>query len=97
MLSVVPFLALARELGALLVPVQPRADFRTELERSLLAQARQQNAQARLVPVLVEGRDGLERRWVVVGAAAAAAAAVGSAVSIAGIVVYVRRRRDRAA
>lgn len=92
-LSVVPFLALARELAALLVPLEPPVDFRTDLERSLVAEARRQSAQTRLVPVTIETREGLERRWVV----GAAAAAVGSAVSIAGLVVYVLRRRERAA
>jgi hypothetical protein len=95
MLSVVPYLALARELAALFTPVSPRAEFRVGLERTLIAEARRQAAETMLVPIAIESRDGGERRWVMVSAAAAAA--VGSAVSIAGIVVYVLRRRDRAA
>lgn len=96
-LSVTPFLSLARDLAALLVPVRPRQDFRDDLERSLVAAARQQNARGVLIryeqaPLGRYERDGSERRWVIAGAAA-----VGSAVSIAGIVAYVLRRRDRAA
>lgn len=93
-LSVVPFLALARELAALLVPIQPSAEFRAELERTLVAEAWRQNTQALLMPAELDDRDAPERRWMM---GAAAAAAVGSAVSIASIVVYVLRRRDRAA
>ena len=95
-LSIVPFLNLARELAALLIPVKPNADFRSELELSLLAEARHLAAfpADRLAPDFSAPREFSERRWVV---GAAAAAAVGSAVSIAGIVVYVLRRRDRAA
>ncbi|MCU0509015.1 MAG: hypothetical protein MUC34_11575 [Anaerolineae bacterium] len=95
MLSVVPYLALARELAALFTPVAPRPEFRADLERTLIADARRQSAESVLFPVAIESREGGERRWVMVSAAAAAA--VGSAVSIAGIVVYVLRRRDRAA
>lgn len=94
MLSIVPFLALARELAGLLAPVAPRPEFRADLERSLVAAARQQAAQTSLIPMFIEPRESGERRWV---KPAAAAAAVGSAVSIAGIVVYVLRRRERAA
>ncbi len=100
-LSVVPFLGLARELAALFVPVQLRPQFRADLERSLLAAARQQNARAAMAgfasPATLGGArfDAFERRWVI---GAAAAAAVGSAVSIAGIVAYMLYRRgDRAA
>lgn len=99
-LSVVPFLSLARELAALFVPVRPARQFRDDLESSLLVAAQQQRARAALVgydplEALPGEREGLERRWVI---GAAAAAAVGSAVSIAGIVAYVwRRRSDRAA
>jgi hypothetical protein len=96
--SVMPFLSLARELAALFIPVQPRQRFRDDLERSLIAEARQQNAYGALARynnaqiVRVEGTD---RRWVI---GAATAAAVGSAVSIAGIVAYVlRHRSERAA
>jgi len=48
-LSVMPFLALARELAALLLPVQPRPQFRQDLERSLMAAARQQSAHNALI------------------------------------------------
>ena len=97
----VPFLALARELSALLLPVRPSSEFRVDLERSLLAQARQLNAQAAMADFASPGTysgvrfDSLERRWVI---GAAAAAVVGSAVSIAGIVAYaLHRRSERAA
>jgi hypothetical protein len=99
-LSVMPFLSLARELAALFLPVQPRKQFRDDLERSLMAAARQQSARTILsAPGELElhrgERDGIERRWVI---GAATAAAVGSAVSIAGIVAYVlRHRSERAA
>ncbi len=88
-LTIVPFLALARELAALFAPVAPRPEFRMNLERTLIAEARQQAAHSALLPVFVETRDS-DWRWV---KGAAAAAAVGSAVSLAGIVVYVLRRR----
>lgn len=94
MLTIMPFLALARELAALFAPVTPRPEFRADLENMLIAQARQQAARSALLPVAMDARDGGERRWV---KGAAAAAAVGSAVSLAGIFVYVLRRRDRAA
>jgi hypothetical protein len=93
-LSIVPFLSLAREMAALLVPLEPRAEFRAELERTLVAEARQQAVQGRLMPTPLDYREPPERRWMV---GAAAAAAVGSAVSIASIMVYVWRRRERAA
>ncbi len=88
-LSVMPFLGLARELATLIVPVSPATQFRDDLELSLTAAARQQRARLALagydaVDLPVE-REGFERRWVI----GAAAAAVGSAVSIAGIVAYV--------
>jgi hypothetical protein len=89
MLTIVPFLALARELAGLLSPMTPDAEFRAELERNLIAEARHRATQDVLMPAF-EPREGGERRWV---KGAAAAAAVGSAVSIAGIVVYVLRRR----
>lgn len=100
LLSVMPFLSLARELAALLLPLRPAQQFRDDLELSLLAAARQQNARIALAgydpygPISID-KDGFERRWVI---GAAAAAAVGSAVSIAGIMAYVwRRRSDRVA
>jgi hypothetical protein len=98
--SVMPFLSLARELAALFLPMRPAQQFRDDLERSLMAAAYQQNARAVLVGYGEPGttsveREGFERRWVI---GAAAAAAVGSAVSIAGIVAYVWwHRGERAA
>ncbi len=95
-LTVVPFLGLARELAALLLPVRPSPQFRADLERSLLAAARQQNAQWAVTGFTPSatpygGRfTPIERRWVI----GAAAAAVGSAVSIAGIVAYMLHRRS---
>ncbi len=100
LLTVVPFLSLARELAALLIPLQPSPQFRDDLEHSLVAAARQQNARVALSGYDPYGqvsleREGFERRGVI---GAAAAAAVGSAVSIAGIMAYVwRHRSDRAA
>lgn len=96
-LSIMPFLALARELAALLIPIRPRQEFRDDLERSLIAAARQQNARGVLTAyeplvLLRDERENSERRWMIAGAAA-----VGSAVSLAGIVAYVWRRRERAA
>jgi hypothetical protein len=99
-LSVVPLLGLARELAVLFLPMQPRSQFRADLERSLLAAARQQNAQAVLASFaagasLTSPRpDVFERRWVI----GATAAAISSAVSIAGVVAYmIYRRGGRAA
>lgn len=95
-LTVVPFLGLARELASLLLPVRPSPQFRADLERSLLAAARQQNAQLLVTgftppaPSYGVRFTSIERRWVI----GAAAAAVGSAVSIAGIVAYMLHRRS---
>jgi hypothetical protein len=96
-LPVMPFLSLARELAALLVPVRPSQVFRDDLERSLMVAAREQNVRG--IPagygqyvLSREEREYSERLWMIAGAAA-----VCSAVSIAGIVAYVLRRRERAA
>ncbi len=102
-LSLEPYLSLARELTALLVPQQPSREFRAELHRSLMASARQQQAQYLLdLPSTPPGPGGdlpgrmvewvnaagkPEHRWAV-GAAA---------VSLAGILVYVLRHRSRPA
>jgi hypothetical protein len=108
LIALAPLLDVARETAALLVPVQPRAQFRVELHRSLLASARQQKVQRALwlavpdQPALL-GRvnewaeHGLSElsdtdRRLVVGAAV-----VGSALSVAGILRYVLRQRGRAA
>lgn len=84
----------------LLIPVRPSPQFRADLERSLLAAARQQNAQMTMTGFAPQAASAgsrftfPERRWVI----GAAAAAVGSAVSIAGIVAYMlHRRSERAA
>lgn len=99
-LTVVPFLGLAREISMLLTPVRPSSQFRADLERSLLAAARQLNAQQAITGFTPQTASAgspfasVERRWVI----GAAAAAVGSAVSIAGIVAYMlHRRSERAA
>jgi hypothetical protein len=96
--SVMPFLSFARELAALLVPMQPRQQFRDDLELSLIAAAQHQHAYGAMTGQ-TNGRilrlESTDRRWVI---GAATAAAVGSAVSIAGIVAYVlRHRSERAA
>lgn len=102
-LTLVPFLNLARDLAALLVPVRPQPRFKAALEASLVAAARQHCAQQALeinVPstrLLPEGafdwREvvslGRERRWVF------GAAAVGSAVSVAGLVAYLWHQRSQ--
>ena len=83
-LPLMPFLSLARDLAALLVPVRPRADFRTGLQRDLMAAARQQAAHDRLfdaLPAVSSAPDN--RRWIW------GAATVGSAVSLAGLAAYV--------
>ncbi len=91
-LPLAPFLSLARDLGALIVPVRPRADFRTGLHRDLLAAAQQQVAHDRLftpVPATRPAMDG--RRWVW------GAATLGSAVSLAGLAAYVWLQHRRQA
>lgn len=104
-LSLLPLLNLSRELRATLVPREVRLQFRDELYRSLVAEARRRQAAQALG--LGDGqRDFRERvldrlrvasaqrrSWVI------GAAAVGSAASLVGIGVlaYVRRRRRRAA
>lgn len=105
-LNLGPFLAVARDLTALLVPVRPRPAFRHALEANLVAAARQHRALETLdiaAPVahlsswhgLSDWRElvasGRERRWVV------GAAAVGSAVSAAGIVAYLWHQRGQRA
>ncbi len=96
-------LALARDLAGLLVPVRPRAEFRAELYHSLLASARQQQAQRVLAigpqadaatsPLMqaprwiTEELGRADRRWVL-GAAAA---------SVVGLLAYLRHHRERKA
>jgi hypothetical protein len=106
-LPLAPYLALSRELAELIVPVRPRADFRAQLYHSLVAQARQRPANAALLPLPeLEPAAGIPTRfarWVITAPAQDrrwvwGAAAVGSAVSLAGLVTYVwRRRGSRAA
>lgn len=91
-LPLMPFLSLARDLAALLVPVRPRADFRTGLQRNLMAAAQQQAAHDRLfdaIPAVSSAQEN--RRWIW------GAATVGSAVSLAGIAAYVWLQRHRQA
>jgi hypothetical protein len=106
-LPLAPYLALSRELSELIVPVRPRADFQAQLYRSLTDQARQRPANVALLPLPeIEPAAGISTRfarWVVTAPAQDrrwvwGAAAVGSAVSLAGLVTYVwRRRGSRAA
>lgn len=106
-LPLAPYLTLARELSALIVPVQPDSEFRAELYYSLLASAAQRQAPAAALPATARALaagipvrfarwviavPGQDRRWMW------SAAAVGSAVSLAGLVTYVwHRRAGRAA
>ncbi len=104
-LTLAPYLALARELTALIVPVRPRPAFRGDLEASLLEAARRQCALSRLaiapsvapqpaVEVWTWRQrfiEGRERQWVI------GAAAVGSAVSVAGVMAYFWHQRGRRA
>ncbi len=108
-LGLLPLLALTRRLSELLIPVRPRAQFRAELQRSLLASARQQQARRRLSlpthaadapapaapgPSRVPGWSNLEG---IVGDKrwVLGAAAAGSAVSLVGILTYVVRRQHQ--
>jgi hypothetical protein len=106
-LTLTPYLALSRDLSALLIPVALDDQFRAELYHSLVDRARRQQFQPSLLPLTeadpetgisrrvvrwVSTVPGQDRRWVW------GAAAVGSAVSLAGLVTYVwHRRGNRAA
>lgn len=99
-LPLAPYLTLSRDLSAVIVPVQPRSEFRAELYHSLLAQAAQclpaaDRSPAAGIPVRfarwVIAAPGPDRRWVW------GAAAVGSAVSLAGVITYFWRQRGRRA
>jgi hypothetical protein len=91
-LPLTPFLSLARDLAAMIVPVRPRAEFRAELHRNLMTAARQQVTRDLLLDLdLAAGPEWGERRWVW------GAATFGSAVSLAGIVAYVWFHRHRQA
>lgn len=90
--NLTPFLSLARELAAMILPVQLRREFRDELHRNLVVAARQQYAYDLLllpVPAASQGRNS--RRWVL------GAATIGSAVSLAGVVTYMWLHRHRQA
>lgn len=88
-----PYLTLARELAAQIVPVRLRDEFRDELQHDLMAAARRQYARDLLLfSAPPAGRDRTSRRWVL------GAATLGSAVSLAGIfAAYVVRHRHRQA
>ncbi len=104
-LSLIPFLDLARDLRATLVPREVRPQFRDALYRGLVAEARQRQA-ARALGLGDGQREfrervldrlhlaSAQRRGWVLGAAA-----VGSAASLVGlgVLAYVRHRRRRAA
>lgn len=104
-LSLTPYLELARDLAALLVPRHVRPEFKRSLEASLLAEARRQQALRQLAicdPAAVQPRGPLEawrdlllengeRRWMI------GAAALGSAVSIMGIVAYLWHQHNQRA
>jgi hypothetical protein len=92
--SLAPFLALVRELSAEIIPVRLRVEFRDELQRELLAAARQQYARDLLIwTTAAPPQAKTSRRWVL------GAATVGSAVSLASIVAayYMRHRHRQAA
>ena len=94
--SLAPFLALVRELAAEIIPIRLRVEFRDELQRELMAAARQQYARDLLMwstPAPVPTKTS--RRWVL----GAATVGLGSAVSVASIVTayYLRHRRRQAA
>jgi len=92
--SLAPFLALARELAAEIVPVRLRIEFRDELQRELMAAARQQYARDLLIwSTPSSPKKRTSRRWVL------GAATLGSAVSLASIVAayYMRHRHRQAA
>ena len=106
-LTLAPYLALSRDLSALITSVSPDDQFRAQLYGSLVDRARRQQSQPLLLPLTEEDPEtGIPRRvvrWVanvpgqdhhwVWGAAA-----VGSAVSLAGLVTFVwHRRGSRAA
>lgn len=104
-LPLAPYLALARDLTALIVPVRPRPAFRETLEASLLAAARRQHTLEKLAIAAPSAlklpepswtwrellAEGREHRWAI------GAAAVGSAVSVAGVMAYFWRQRGRRA
>jgi hypothetical protein len=107
-IALAPLLDVARELGAVLIPVRPPLAFRAELHRSLVMMARQQQVQYALFPPVVPSGDFLGRVnvWAEQGLNELSegdrlwfvgAAVVGSALSLAGLVGYVLHQRGRAA
>ena len=106
-LTLAPYLALSRDLSALITPVSPDDRFRAQLYDSLADRARRQQSQPMLLPLTEEDpQTGLQRRVVRWVASVPGqdhrwvwgAAAVGSAVSLAGVVTFVwHRRGNRAA
>jgi hypothetical protein len=108
--SLTPFLTLARELSALYVPVQMRPEFAVELDAEIRAAAFERYAQNlassdagavqhryrdRMMGYLQPVSDRVDRRLVIGAALAGSAAAV--SVSIAGLVAYAWRQRGRRA
>jgi hypothetical protein len=94
--SLAPFLALVRELSTEVIPVRLRTEFRDELQRELLAAARQQYARDLLIwSMPAPAQTKTSRRWVL----GAATLGLGSAVSLASIVTayYLRHRQRQAA
>lgn len=92
--SLTPFLALMRELAAEIIPLRLRLEFRDELQRELMAAARQQYARDLLIwSPLPQSQAKSSRRWML------GAATLGSAMSVASIVAayYWRTRHRRAA
>jgi hypothetical protein len=94
--SLTPFLTLVRELGAEIIPMRLRVEFRDELQRELMAAARQQYARDLLLwTAPAPPQPKTSRRWVL----GAATLGLGSAVSVASIVAayYMRHRHRQAA
>lgn len=94
--SLAPFLTLVRELATEIIPLHLRVEFRDELQRELMAAARQQYARDLLTwttPAPPQAK--ASRRWVL----GAATLGLGSAVSVASIVAayYMRHRHRQAA
>jgi len=99
----ITWLTLVRGIAELLVPVCPRAEFRAELHRGLVAGARRLQAQQKLAsaprlhyaladwPAYATQWFGEspDRQWIL------GAAAIGSAASLIGVMAYVLRRRAR--
>jgi hypothetical protein len=111
-LHLAPFLALSRELSALLVPIRPDAGYRDRLEEGLLVAARLQHARSILdihVPEIAVPAAAPVRAYERVAEHLVSstggvdrrwvigATALGSALSIAGLVAYWWRHRSQQA